>query len=61
MSSRSKDYDISYKVLLIGESGVGKTSLIKSYSKPNEAFTPSLLSTVGKCKFSCDSLQNQEP
>lgn len=47
MSSRSKDYDISYKVLLIGESGVGKTSLIKSYSKPNEAFTPSLLSTVG--------------
>ncbi|XP_073238560.1 uncharacterized protein [Porites lutea] len=47
MSSRSKDYDISYKVLLIGESGVGKTSLIKSYSKPNETFTPSLLSTVG--------------
>ena len=56
MSSRSKDYDISYKVLLIGESGVGKTSLIKSYSKPNEAFTPSLLSTVGKCKVSCDPL-----
>lgn len=47
MSSHSKDYDVSYKVLLIGESGVGKTSLIRSYSKPNETFTSTLLPTYG--------------
>ena len=40
--------DITYKVLLIGESAVGKTSLIRSYSKPDESFTPSLLPTYGE-------------
>jgi len=34
-------------VLVIGESAVGKTSLIKSYSKPDETFTPSLMPTYG--------------
>ncbi|XP_068744369.1 uncharacterized protein [Montipora capricornis] len=47
MSSQSKDFDISYKVLLVGESGVGKSSLIRSYSKPDEAFALSLLPTYG--------------
>lgn len=47
MSSKSKDYDISYKVLLIGETAVGKSSLIRSYSKPNESFTTSLMPTYG--------------
>jgi len=47
MSSQTKDYDITYKVLVIGETAVGKTSLIRSYSKPNESFTPSLLPTYG--------------
>jgi len=48
MSSQTKDYDITYKVLVIGETAVGKTSLIRSYSKPNESFTPSLLPTYGE-------------
>ena len=47
MSSQPKDFDISYKVLLVGESGVGKSSLIRSYSKPDEAFALSLLPTYG--------------
>ncbi|KAJ7394119.1 Ras- protein Rab-13 [Desmophyllum pertusum] len=47
MSSQPKDYDITYKVLLIGESAVGKSSLIKCYSKPNQSFTATLLPTYG--------------
>ncbi|XP_078360338.1 ras-related protein Rab-13-like [Oculina patagonica] len=47
MSSQPKDYDISYKVLLIGESAVGKTSLIRCYSKPDQSFTSTLLPTYG--------------
>ena len=48
MSSHTKDYDVTYKVLLIGETGVGKTSLIRSYSRPNESFTAALLPTYGE-------------
>lgn len=47
MSSEAKDYDVSYKVLLIGESAVGKTSLIRCYSKPNESFSSTLMPTFG--------------
>lgn len=47
MSLREKDYDVTYKILIIGESAVGKTSLIKCYSKPNESFRAALLPTIG--------------
>jgi len=47
MSSQPKDYDLSYKVLLIGESAVGKSSLIRCYSKPDQPFTSALMPTYG--------------
>ena len=51
MSSQPKDYDITYKVLLIGESAVGKTSLIRCYSKPDQSFTSNLMPTYGEYTF----------
>ena len=52
MSLREKDYDVTYKILIIGESAVGKTSLIKCYSKPNESFRAALLPTIGELVLS---------
>ena len=40
----------SFKVVLMGESGVGKTSIINRYTK--DVFEESLLSTAGVCFFS---------
>ena len=48
MSLQPKEYDLSYKVLLIGESAVGKSSLIRCYSKPDQAFTSALMPTYGE-------------
>ena len=48
MSLQPKEYDLSYKVLLIGESTVGKSSLIRCYSKPDQAFTSALMPTYGE-------------
>ncbi|CAF0890753.1 unnamed protein product [Brachionus calyciflorus] len=47
MGDRKKPtpYDIDYKVLIIGESRVGKTSIIKRLN--NEGFSESTISTVG--------------
>lgn len=47
MSLQEKDYDVTYKVLLIGETGVGKTSLIRCYFNPNESFRVALMPTIG--------------
>ena len=43
-----KNYDLTYKVMVIGETGVGKTSLIRCYSEPDKPFCSNLLTTVGK-------------
>jgi GTPase SAR1 family protein len=50
MSSPVKDYDITYKVLVVGEMSVGKTSLIRRYSRPEEKMAMSYLTTVGNYK-----------
>lgn len=39
------EYDVQVKLLLLGDSGVGKTSLMQRYSE--DKFSPSLLSTAG--------------
>ena len=39
-------YDASYKILLIGESGVGKTALIKQLM--GDKWTASHMTTVGE-------------
>lgn len=43
----NKDYDITYKVLVVGEMTVGKTSLIRRYSSPNDRVVMSYMTTVG--------------
>ena len=52
MSSQGKNYDITYKVLVVGEMSVGKTSIIRRYSRPEEKMAMSYLTTVGNCKTS---------
>ncbi len=39
-------YDISYKVLLLGDSGVGKTALIRNLMGEN--FASHYITTIGK-------------
>jgi len=43
--SAIKDYDITYKILVLGDSGVGKTCLIRRFT--DDDFTDSFLSTIG--------------
>lgn len=45
MSSTSKTYDLLIKVLLIGNSGVGKSCLLLRFCQ--DEFTPSFISTIG--------------
>ncbi|XP_014248382.1 ras-related protein Rab-10 [Cimex lectularius] len=40
-----KSYDLLFKLLLIGDSGVGKTSVLFRFS--DDAFSPSFISTIG--------------
>jgi septin family protein len=40
----------SFKVVLMGDSGVGKTSIVNRYTK--DTFESNLLSTAGVCFFS---------
>lgn len=52
MRGDDKEFDIQMKILLLGDSGVGKTSLMMRFSE--DKFSPSLLATAGvdyKTKF----------
>ncbi len=42
---RGGDFDVQLKILLIGDSGVGKTSLLQRYT--SDAFSSSFISTIG--------------
>jgi len=46
--SRTRTFDLQYKVLVIGESAVGKTSLIRCYANPDQPFETNMVSTVGE-------------
>lgn len=43
-----KTYDLLFKLLLIGDSGVGKTCILFRFS--DDAFTSTFISTIGKLK-----------
>jgi len=45
MGSRSATYDFLIKLLLIGDSGVGKSCLLLRFS--DDSFTPSFITTIG--------------
>jgi Ras-related protein Rab-1A len=42
-----KTYDLLFKLLLIGDSGVGKTCILFRFS--DDAFTTTFISTIGEC------------
>ena len=52
-----KDYEATYKILILGDSGVGKTCLIFRFIE--NIFSDSYISTIGKlvvlpsCKRAC--------
>ena len=48
MSLKRKSYDVTYKVLVLGESTVGKTALIKNHCDRDKEFNPNLVPTIGK-------------
>lgn len=45
-----KTYDLLFKLLLIGDSGVGKTCILFRFS--DDAFTTTFISTIGMLSFS---------
>ena len=46
--SYKKDYDVTYKVLVLGESTVGKTALIRYHCEKDREFNPNLVPTIGR-------------
>lgn len=46
-----KTYDLLFKLLLIGDSGVGKTCLLFRFS--DDAFNTTFISTIGKLMMLC--------
>ena len=50
MDEKTEKNPKSFKVVLLGESGVGKTSIVNRYTK--DTFEENILSTAGVCFFS---------
>ena len=55
MSSGGKTYDYLFKLLLIGDSGVGKTCVLFRFSEDH--FNSTFISTIGKYAFSLRGIQ----
>lgn len=51
-----KTYDLLFKLLLIGDSGVGKTCILFRFS--DDAFTTTFISTIGEWAMSTSSVLN---
>lgn len=49
-----KTYDLLFKLLLIGDSGVGKTCVLFRFS--DDAFNTTFISTIGQCPLLPPSL-----
>jgi GTPase SAR1 family protein len=49
-----KTYDLLFKLLLIGDSGVGKTCILFRFS--DDAFTTTFISTIGEWAMSTSSV-----
>lgn len=47
MASQRKGFDYLFKLLLIGDSGVGKTCILFRFS--DDAFNSTFISTIGQC------------
>lgn len=41
------EYDALFKILLVGDSGVGKTSMITMFTEPSAVWDPNFVSTIG--------------
>ena len=50
----AKQYDVLFRLLLLGDSGVGKTCLLCRFT--DNEFHPSHISTIGKAVRRCDVL-----
>ena len=59
MSTQSYDYDYIFKIVIIGDSGVGKTSIISRFC--GEEFSPILSSTIGvDCRIKMLELEDKK-
>jgi len=57
----AKTYDYLFKLLLIGDSGVGKTCILFRFSE--DAYNSTFISTIGECSgsysYSCEPVTNR--
>ena len=53
----AKTYDYLFKLLLIGDSGVGKTCVLFRFSE--DAFNATFISTIGEFANHCNEMSNK--